>query len=112
LPPIGVPIGVPTLVPLFPGVLVPKPLVPVPEPIPPIRFAFAYNCSIRGSYKNSHVSYVVCSFTTSIAEPLFWLPTPMIGPPPPPNVVASWLWIPFEPVDDEPVDPAPVAPVL
>src|SRR5580698_7770953 len=56
---------------------------------------------MRGSYRNSHVSYVVCSFTTSIASPLFELPTPMIGPPPEPvQLLASWLAMPlvFDPL--------------
>jgi len=45
LPPIGVPIGPEPI-------LLPEP----PEAGPPRSAAFAFICSIRGSYKNSHVS--------------------------------------------------------
>ena len=59
----------------------PRLLVPVLETPPPNRFTPLLNASIRGSYKNSHVGYVVCSFTTTIESPDAELPIPIIGPP-------------------------------
>ena len=47
-----------------------------PIPPPPVKIPFAYNCSINGSYQNSHVSYVVCWFGFRIESPDFAGPTP------------------------------------
>ena len=66
----------------------PRLFVSVEEP-PPSSAAFCFSCSIRGSYRNSHVSYVVCSFSTEIDSPLFELPIPTIAPPPPIALVAD-----------------------
>jgi hypothetical protein len=87
---------VPVLVPLVPGAafdcplrLCPKldasvelgpdvePLVLDPAgPPPPRIFTFAFKSSMRGSYQNSHVSYVVCWFGVRIELPLRLVPTP------------------------------------
>ena len=45
---------------------------------------------------NSHVGYVVCSFSTTIESPAAELPTPMIGAPVPVKLVADWLDMPLE----------------
>lgn len=72
---------------------------------PPKMLVFARIASTRGSYKNSHVGCVVCSFTTTIASPPAALPTPTNGAPPPVKLVADWLPIPLDPV-------APTAPPI
>ena len=86
VPPVGV---APTLLPRglefdpfgdprLPGVV---PREPAPtDPGPAFRAAAAFSFSILGSYKNSQVSYEVCSFTTSNEGPDALLPTPMNGP--------------------------------
>jgi hypothetical protein len=50
-----------------------------------------FSCSIAGSYRNSHVSYVVCSFSIRIALPFAELPIPTIGAPVPVSDVPVWL---------------------
>jgi hypothetical protein len=72
----------------------PKPVPGPPVGAPPSKAAFCFICSIRGSYRNSQVWYVVCSFSSVIDVPVFELPIPTIGAPPPAKLVADWLPIP------------------
>jgi hypothetical protein len=76
---------------------------------PPNKFTLAFNCSIRGSYRNSQVSYVVCALSDIIEFPVFINPTPTIGPAVAAEPIPEPLPIPLDPeaVLDEPVEPAP-----
>jgi len=93
LVPVPVPGAVEEPIPLPTGVPNPDPR-PLPDALvlagpPPNRLTFAFICSTRGSYRNSHVGYVVCSFTTTIESPDAALPTPRNGAPPPVKLVAD-----------------------
>lgn len=59
----------------------PNPLAEPEEIPPPVTLTPFFKSSIRGSYQNSHESYVVCPFGWLIESPLFAGPTPTITPP-------------------------------
>ena len=88
------------------------PLAP-PNPVAtvPPRNPF-FSCSIAGSYRNSQVSYVICSFSARIALPFAELPIPTIGAPVPVSDVPVWLESELEllvpPGPDEDPLPGPV----
>src|SRR5260370_1199665 len=91
------------------------PALPSPVATAPPRNPL-FSCSIAGSYRNSHVSYVVCSFSIRIALPFAELPIPTIGAPVPVSDVPVWLgselelFVPPDPGKDPLPVPAEVPP--
>src|SRR5207245_238043 len=74
---------------VFPNPELFPPAAPNPEGPPPSRAPFAYNCSIRGAYRNSQVLYVGCSVSTLIESPSFSTPTPTRAAPPPTHLPST-----------------------